>query len=152
VRAVRDTPEVFTAGAFVDGRLSAYVVVCRDGRWLHPQVKMARTADLPRHTACALDVWLLEEAAKDPELEALNSGLANHVKHLVAYKTSIGLQLEPLRCATQLHPVLQGVVRSPWTGLAATGLASTFPKAKRLRVLLGASQTAREAATGAGHA
>ena len=149
VRAVRDTPEAFTAGAFVGERLSAYVVVCRDGRWLHPQVKMARTADLALHTACALDVWLLEEAARDPAVEAFNSGLANHVPHLVPYKTSIGLQLVPLRCATQLHPALTRVVTHAWTGRAALGLASAFPRAKRLRVLLGASQTALALTAGA---
>jgi hypothetical protein len=146
VEAVRACPEVSVYGAFLGERLSSYHVLCRDGAWQHSLVKMSRTQDLALHTSSALDVWVLQEAAKDPALEAVASGEVNHVKHLVEYKVSIGFELLPIRTAWQLHPALEGMLANRWTQRATGALSSALPGVRRLRVLARASEAARATA------
>ena len=53
-------------GALVDGRLSAYAVLCRDAGWLHLLYRMTRTPDMIHRTNPALDFAILAAAAHDP--------------------------------------------------------------------------------------
>ena len=142
VRAIRDCPGVSTLGAFVDGRLSAYMLSCRDGAWLHPYVKMSRTDDLPRDTTSVLDYQLLVEASRDPTLEAVEAGWLRGTEHMFAYRMSLGYEPVRMSYAMHLHPAL-GVLTRPWGARATGALASALPRVRPLRVVAAAAQAAR---------
>lgn len=144
VAAVRELPSVFCAGAFHEGRLASYDVVCRDGAWLHALYKMSRTDDLPHYANIALDHWLLATAAADPSIEAVCNGFAalfpNDKLHSV--KVELGFEAVPCNLAAQLHPALAPLLSRRWAASAAGTAARLRPQNQRLQAgaaLLGAA-------------
>jgi len=111
VDAVRRSPGVAVHGAYIGGRLSAYMVSCRDGGWLHLMFKMSRAADLEHYPNHALDYWVLREAARDAEIEYVGNGFASLVGNegLDRYKRQMGYQLQPHNLCLHLSPAA-----SPW--------------------------------------
>jgi hypothetical protein len=135
VRAVRDCSAVSVYGAFREGRLATYVLTCRDGAWLHGLVKMQRTEELEYHTSCALDAWVLAEAAQDPTIEGLvNAWVLGADENLRQYKRSMGFEELPLRRVTQVHPALRFLARR-WTSRTVGALATGLPRVAPLRSL-----------------
>jgi len=149
VAAARDCPGVEISGAFVAGRLAAYWVSCRDPPWLHLLHKMARTEDLIHRAAVALDFWIVTEAAKLPEIEAVSNSFVASVSggaSLDHYKRSMGFQVLPHRRAVELHPALRPVLTSA-AALEVARLASRLrPASGRLRLLSAFLATARTGA------
>lgn len=135
VRAVREFDEVAVYGAFVEGELATYALTCRDGGWLHGLYKMQRTRSLRLNTSCALDAWILCDAARDPTVELLVNGLAQGPEDpLFEYKCSLGFEVLPQRRVTQLHPVARCLARGVLVR-AAQALSRSLPRSSGLRAL-----------------
>jgi len=111
VRSLRDSPGCYTMGAYIDGRLAAYLVYCRDGAWLRLLYKMSRTADLIHFTNYALDYQVIEDAAKDPSIRAIENGFSslNGDWGVDAYKKNLGYTTLPTHLSIHLHPAI-----APW--------------------------------------
>jgi hypothetical protein len=144
VLAASRCPEVSITGGFLDGRLSCYLIGCRDGAWLHCLYRASRTAELARDTAVALDFWTLSQAASDPSLRAIEAGFAPVVSgdtsHL--YKMDLGFTPEPVALGIRFHPALQPILSSGLCVAAASALLRLRPRSRRLervaKVLRGA--------------
>ena len=148
VAAVRGCPGMAATGAFLDGRLSSYIISCRDGAWLHLMYKMTRSEDLTRHSTYALDYWLLREASKDPGIAGVSNGLvgvvaASNSDGLRRYKTNLGYGVLELEIAVQFHPAFQNLATSALT-VGMVKLASRFrPQSRGLAVLARVLDAAR---------
>ncbi len=152
VRAIRDTPGVTVFGAYLGGRLSSYVVSCRDGTWLHLLYKMSRTEDLVHRTNYALDYWVLSQASKDPSIEAVSSGFTGLVRggnaqSLQHYKQNVGYAVVPLQVAVQLHPVLTRLLANRVVIRVAAGASRLRPRSRRLAVAVEVLEGARSSPT-----
>jgi hypothetical protein len=137
VAAVRRCGDVSVAGAFVDGRLAAYAINCRDGPWLHLLYKASRTEDLVHRASVALDHWVLAEAAKDPRLVAAHNAyvsMTDGAEDLHRYKQWMGCELVRHDLAIRWHPALERVLTHRATVAAAEAVARWRPRAKSLEL------------------
>jgi hypothetical protein len=148
VAAIRACPEVSIRGAFLDGRLAAYGVLCRDGAWQHLLFKMSRTADMVHGTNPAIDFAMLAEAASDPSLDGVtNSGLSfiHGSEQLHWYKQRLGYRLEHHEIAIRFHPALAPTLTAAPVVAAAAALSRSRPSDRRVelvaRVLAGARRS-----------
>lgn len=152
VAAIRACPAVRVSGAFLGRRLSAYVVACRDGEWLHLLYKMSRTEDLIHRTNPALDYWILSEAASDPTLRVACAGflstLSGDGTH--QYKLAMGWEVAPRKLGIRFHPALQSALANRFSAQLARGLERLRPRNRRLellsKIVRGASLTSGAAA------
>jgi len=115
VAAVRACPEVTVSGAFLDGRLSAYAVLCRDGAWLHLLYKMTRTSDMIHRTNPALDFTVLADAARDPSLRGVTNSWLSLIRGsegLHRYKQLMGYRIERHALGIHLHPCMAWALAS----------------------------------------
>ena len=62
VEAVRQSPGVSVTGAYLSGKLSMYIVTCRDGQCLHMLYKMSRAEDRTLPVSHALDYTIISDA------------------------------------------------------------------------------------------
>lgn len=126
VGAVYDCPAFSVTGAYVDGRLAAYVICYREGSWLHLLYKMSRTEELRHSPNHALDYAVIRRAADDPPLLAVaNSITPFDNPGLDQYKRRMGYEVVPHPLAVQFHPAL-----SPWiANHAALGAVNVLRKA-----------------------
>jgi hypothetical protein len=129
VDAVRRSPGVAVHGAYMGGRLAAYMVSCRDGGWLHLMFKMSRAADLDFYPNHALDYWVLSQAAGDPEIEFVGNGFASLVPNegLDRYKRQMGYQLQPHNLCLHLAPAAAPWLANRLTVSMARAAASRLP-------------------------
>jgi len=108
-------PGVSFPAVFSGSRLAAYMVTCREQRWLHILHQMSRQEDLPNFPNHLLTYTITEQAASDDSLEAVCYGYVPlfAADGLHEYKLRFGYELVPHRSAIQLHPVLEAVVGHP---------------------------------------
>jgi hypothetical protein len=138
VAAAATSPGVSVTGAFVDGRLAAYLVACRDGGWLHLLYKASRTADLPGRVNAALEFHVLREAARDPAIAVVCAGHAGYVgidPPADRYRIGMGYHPVPQTLTARFHPLLRPFVASPLGVAAAAAAARARPRSHRLQVL-----------------
>lgn len=114
VEAIYHSPAIHAVGSFVQGRLAAYAITCREDRWLHILHRMSRTADLhycPNHV---LDFTLAREIAADPALDAVSMGYVALVPKpgLHEYKIRLRYTVWPHHSVIQFHPALAPVLTS----------------------------------------
>jgi hypothetical protein len=154
VDAVRRSPGVAVDGAYIGGRLAAYMVSCRDGGWLHLMFKMSRAADLEHCPNHALDYWVLREAAADPEIEYVGNGFTSLVANegLDRYKRQMGYQLQPHNLCLHLAPAAAPWLANRVTVSVARAVASRLPNhpgaAYAAAILEGVRQTRARAGSG----
>lgn len=148
VTAIRRTPAVNVTGAFLDGRLSAYAILCRDGGWLHLLYKMTRTDDMIHRTNPALDFAILAAASRDPSLVGVTNSwlsLTRGSEGLHRYKQLMGYRVVHHALAVHLHPALAPVLTTRPVVRAAAALARLRPRTRTLElaahVLAGARAT-----------
>jgi hypothetical protein len=137
VAAVAACAEVSAIGAFVEGRLSAWLVACRDGAWLHLLHKMSRTADLPHRVNAAIDFHAIREAARDPSIAVVSAGFGPYLgidPPAEPFKAGMGYRLVPRTLAARFHPLLRPALASAPAARGAAALARARPS-HRLRVL-----------------
>jgi hypothetical protein len=105
VRAVAECPEFAVTGAYVDGRLSCYVISCQEDGWLHLLYKNSRTAELSRHINHALDFWILQNAGENPAIQAVGNYFVTYPTNsgLNQYKRQMGFSLVEHNLCTFFH-------------------------------------------------
>lgn len=118
--AVAKVPAIRITGAWIDGKLAAYAVDCRDGAWTYGLHQFSRTENLKDFVNHALDFHLAQEAAQDSEVIGLTNGPlpVRNAEGLHSYKTRIGYEVQTQRVAIRFRGALQTVAAAaPVVGL-----------------------------------
>jgi hypothetical protein len=120
VEAAFACPGVSFPAVFSGPRLAAYMVTCREQKWLHILHQMSRQEDLPNFPNHLLTYSITAEAAADASLEAVCYGFMPlfAADGLHEYKLRFGYEVIPHRSAIQLHPALKAVLDHPVTRAA----------------------------------
>src|SRR4051794_4438692 len=115
VEAAFDCPGVSFPAVFSGSRLAAYMVTCREQKWLHILHQMSRQEDLPNFPNHLLTFTVSAQAVTDPSLEAVCYGYVPlfAADGLHEYKLRFGYEMTPHCSAIQLHPMLQAVLDRP---------------------------------------
>jgi hypothetical protein len=108
VEAAFACTEISFPAAFSGSRMAAYMVTCREQRWLHILHQMSRQEDLHNSPDHALTYAVTRQAAADPELDAVCYGYVppTNGDGLHEYKLRFGYEMIPHRSVIQLHPAL----------------------------------------------
>lgn len=149
VRAMRDCPEIGAIGAFNGKQLCAYMITCREDRWLNILHQMSRQEDLKSFPNHVLTYWVTKAASEDPSLEGVSYGLVPliSIEGLHEYKLRFGYQVIPHTCVVVLRPKLDLLLnnRFVWGGIQL--LRHLRPHDQRLEmietILRGAALTSR---------
>ena len=112
VDALGRTPGMTVHGAYVEGRLSAYIVSYREGEWMHLMYKMSRAADLEHYPNHALDFTILNKAANDPGIRYVGNGSTSLLENegLDRYKRQMGYEVAEHNLCMHFHPALAPVL------------------------------------------
>ncbi len=115
VEAAFSCPGISFPAVFSGSRLAAYMVTCREQKWLHILHQMSRLEDLPSFPNHLLTYTVTGQAAADPSLEAVCYGSVPlfAADGLHEYKLRFGYEVIPHRSAIQLHPVVKAVLDRP---------------------------------------
>lgn len=134
VHAVSDCPGAIVRGAFIDGRLSAYIIGCRDGEWLHLLYKASRTADLGHYPNHALDYSALREAASDPSIAWVGNGNTSLVENegLDRYKRYMGYAVDEHNLCIRFHPALSPFLSRRLSVVVSRYVCRKFPNNERV--------------------
>lgn len=147
VSAMRDCPEIDAQGAFDGKRLCAYMILCKEDRWLHILHQMSRLDSLelfPNHT---LTYSVTKAASEDSSLEGVCYGLISLVAEagLHEYKLRFGYEVIPRACAFVLNHRLEPLLNNSVARWSVRQVRRLCPKAQRLElidtILCGASLT-----------
>jgi len=108
-------PGVSFPAVFAGSRLAAYMVTCREQKWLHILHQMSRQEDLPNFPNHLLTYAITAQAAADASLDAVCYGFMPlfAADGLHEYKLRFGYEVIPHRSAIQLHPLLKAVLDRP---------------------------------------
>jgi hypothetical protein len=139
VRAVEHSPGVKALGAFVDGRLGAYCVACRDDGWLHILHQNSSLDLLDCHPNHALTYSFTEEAMRDATLAGVCYGLMSVQPNpgLHEYKERFGYTLVPHVESYRLNPLIAPLLASSAALRVARTLAERKPESPlRQRIAL----------------
>jgi hypothetical protein len=120
VEAAFACPGISFPAAFSGSHIAAYMVTCREQKWLHILHQMSRheaLSDFPNHL---LTYTVTKQATTDASLDAVCYGYMPlfAADGLHEYKLRFGYELVPHRSAIQLHPLLDALLNHP-TALAA---------------------------------
>jgi hypothetical protein len=112
VEAAFACTEVSFPAVFAGSRLAAYMITCREHKWLHILHQMSRQEDLSDFPNHVLTYTVTSQAAADPSLDAVCYGYVPlfAADGLHEYKLRFGYEVIPHRSAIQLHPVLDAVL------------------------------------------
>jgi hypothetical protein len=134
---------------FCGARLVAYMVTCREDRWLHILHHMSDAASLPDFPNHLLTYSVTAQAAADQGLDAVCYGYLPlfAADGLHEYKLRFGYQFVPHSSAIQLNPLLGSVMRRRLFHSALRVARRLRPQDQRLEtietVLEGARVSAR---------
>jgi hypothetical protein len=117
VEAAFACSEVSFPAAFAGSRLAAYMVTCREHRWLHILHQMSRQEDLTNFPNHLLTYTVTEGASKDESLDAICYGYQPlfAADGLHEYKLRFGYELVPCQSSIQFHPVVRPLLTNPIT-------------------------------------
>lgn len=120
IEAAFACPEVSFPAVFRGSRLAAYMVTCREQKWLQILHQMSRWEDLPDFPNHLLTYSVSAESAADPSLDTVCYGYLPlfAADGLHEYKLRFGYELVPHRSAIQFHPALKPVLQHPWASAA----------------------------------
>jgi hypothetical protein len=115
VEAAFACAEVSIPAAFCGPRLAAYMITCRENRWLHILHQMSRQEDLPNFPNHVLTFTVTRDAAADESLDSVCYGYVPlfSADGLHEYKLRFGYELVPHRSSVQLHPTLNITLNNP---------------------------------------
>jgi hypothetical protein len=107
--------EIAFPAVFSGSRMAAYMVTCREQRWLQILHQMSRHEDLPDYPNHLLTYAVSEQAAADPSIDAVCYGYVPlfAADGLHEYKVRFGYELIPHQSAILLHPALKPVLDNP---------------------------------------
>lgn len=129
VEAAFACSEVSFPAAFTGSRMAAYMITCRENRWLHILHQMSRREDLDNFPNHLLTYTLTKQAAADEALDAICYGYSSLFDSggLHEYKLRFGYELIPHQSAFQLHPGLAPLLNNSLTDAAVRFGRSLFP-------------------------
>jgi len=115
VEAAFACPGVSFPAVFSGSRMAAYMVTCREQKWLHILHQMSRQEDLPNFPNHLLTYAVTAQAAADASLEAVCYGCVPlfAADGLHEYKLRFGYKMLPHRSVIQLHPALKTLLDRP---------------------------------------
>jgi len=115
VEAAFACPGVSFPAVFSGSRMAAFMVTCREHRWLHILHQMSRQEDLPNFPNHLLTYTISAQAAADASLEGVCYGCVPlfAADGLHEYKLRFGYEMLPHRSVIRLHPVLNAVLDRP---------------------------------------
>lgn len=134
VEAAFDCPEISFPAAFSGARLAAYMVTCREQRWLHILHQMSRHEDLPDFPNHVLTYSVTKRASEDPDLEAVCYGCIALVASdgLHEYKQRFGYEVIPHRSVIHLNPNLDRWLNHSAVRATLSCARRFFPNNQRL--------------------
>jgi hypothetical protein len=146
VTAVTQTPGMAVHGAYVDGRLSTYMISCREGEWLHLIYKMSRTSDLEHYPNHALDFMIVTKAAEDPGIRFIGNGFTSLLENegLDRYKRQMGYEIVEHNLCMHFHPALAPVLSSKVAVSVAGKVQQLLPKNERVEYIATVIQGAHD--------
>jgi len=114
VEAAFACSEISFPAAFSGSRLAAYMITCREQRWLQILRQMSCPEDLPNFPNHVLTYMVTKQAACDETLDAICYGYVPlcTAGGLHEYKLGFGYEMIPHRSAIQLHPALDRILNS----------------------------------------
>ena len=141
VEAAFACTEISFPAAFCGARMAAYMVTCREQRWLHILHHMSRPEDVAGFPNHALTYSVTSEAAGDDSLDAICYGYVPLCAEgsLHEYKLRFGYEMTPCRSAIQLHPMLDAMLNSGVARAAvraARSLCHGVPKLATIETVL----------------
>jgi len=154
VKAMGDCPEIRAVGAFDGKRLCAYMITCREDRWLNILHQMSRQDDLKSFPNHVLTFRITKAASEDSSLDGVSYGLVPliSIEGLHEYKTRFGYQILPRTCAVVLRPGLSLFLNNRFARLGVQQLRRLLPEEQRLEmaetILRGAAYTSRAGLNG----
>ena len=115
VEAAFACPGISFPAAFSGSHIAAYMVTCREQKWLHILHQMSRQealSDFPNHL---LTYTVTQQATTDASLEAVCYGFLPlfAADGLHEYKLRFGYEMVSHSSAIQLHPVLNALLNHP---------------------------------------
>ena len=150
VEAAFGCPEVTCPAVFAGPRMAAYMVTCREGRWLHILHQMSRQEDLSDFPNHLLTYAVTRQAAADPSIEAVCYGYVPlfAADGLHEYKLRFGYEMVPHRSAIQLHPALNFVLNRSAVRASIRGLRRLGRESQQLETLETVLEGARSSRPG----
>jgi hypothetical protein len=144
VDAISRCPEIDVTGAYVNGRLSAYIVGCLDDGWLHLLYKMSRSEDMAEYTNAALDFTVLSAAGRDPSIRAVGNWFGSFLSNpgLDRYKRQMGYTVVPNQMCVFFHPAAAPLLANKLTVRVFQTAASLRPRSKQMESIARMSQGA----------
>lgn len=123
--------------AFSGSRMAAYMITCREQRWLHIIHHTMPQEDLPDFPNHVLTYSVTSQAASDNTLDAICYGYVPlcAAGDLHEYKLQFGYEIIPHRSAIQLHPVLDAVLNCRVARMAVHVARSLRREQQRLETL-----------------
>jgi hypothetical protein len=137
VEAAFACSEISFPAAFAGSRLAAYMVTCREHRWLHILHQMSRQEDLENFPNHVLTYTVTQQAAHDDSLDAVCYGYVPlfGAGGLHEYKLRFGYELIPHYSAIQFHPMLAPLFTNVITRAAVRVARFLFPKNQYLETI-----------------
>lgn len=134
VQAVTDSPGIDAVGAFVDGKLAAYIIGCREDGWFHLLHQMSRLDSLdfaPNHT---LTFEVIKRALEDPGIDAACFGLVGLISGhgLNDYKLRLGCEVQPMNSVFMLHPAAGKLLSNSAALQGISWLRNLYPNYHRI--------------------
>lgn len=143
---------VVATGAFVEGKLAAYIIGCRDGGWMHLLYQYSRSSLLEMHPNHALAYSVIAQALEDPAIEIISNGpkMLFEEDGLHKFKVRLGYEDVPAAVAIQFHPWIAPALASRTAvNLAASAgrRLSGYARVAKTAQILEAAYSTKMAAT-----
>jgi hypothetical protein len=134
VEAAFVCPEISFPAAFSGTRLAAYMITCREEKWLHILHQMSRQEDLPDFPNHLLTYTVTQEANVDASIEQVCYGYVPlfSADGLHEYKLRFGYEMTPHRSAIQLLPILNTLLNRPAARAAVRWARRVRPGSQQL--------------------
>lgn len=145
VRAVEQSPCVSAVGAFADGELAAYMIVCREDGWVHVLHQMSRGDLLKQNPNHALAFRLTQQELQCSNTHAVCYGVMSLTPAggLHQFKLRLGYELIPHASVFQLHPLCASLLTSGLSARAVRILQRLRQNDQRLQRVSAVLQGAR---------
>jgi len=136
VEAAFACPEISVPAAFSGKRLAAYMITCREEKWLHILHQMSRQEDLPDFPNHLLTYTVTKEAADDASIEQVCYGYFPlfSADGLHEYKLRFGYVMTPHLSAIQLLPILDALLNRPVARTALRWARRVRPDSQQLEI------------------
>jgi hypothetical protein len=137
VEAAFACSEIACPAVFSGSRMAAYMITCREEKWLHILHQMSRQEDLSNFPNHLLTYTVSRQAVLDASIEAVCYGYVPlfSADGLHEYKLRFGYELIPHRSVIQLHPAVNAVLNQPVARTAVRGARRLRRESQKLETL-----------------